>query len=41
MCLFNENNFAEMEFGDDGAGESRLTAPLEKHISVTLDMRTG
>ena len=40
MCGFNKDNFVEMEFGD-GNGESQLQGPFQKHISVTLDMRTG
>jgi len=40
MCGFNKDNFVEMEFGE-GKGESTLASPLEKHISVTLDMRSG
>lgn len=40
MCGFNKDNFVEMEFGD-GNGESQLQGPFRKHISVTLDMRTG
>lgn len=40
MCGFNKDNFVEMEFGE-GNGETTLTKPFQKHISVTLDMRTG
>lgn len=40
MCGFNKDNFVEMEFGE-GSGETTLIKPFEKHISVTLDMRTG
>ena len=40
MCGFNKDNFVEMEFGE-GKGESKLEGPLSRHISVTLDMRTG
>jgi hypothetical protein len=40
MCGFNKDNFMEMEFGS-GKGESKLEQPFKKHISVTMDMRTG
>lgn len=40
MCGFNKDNFVEMDFGE-GRGESKLESPFTRHISVTMDMRTG